>query len=187
MKQLVIAALIVIGSCPIRPVLAQRLEAVAAGTRMRLTLCNGDVVMGESGYVRGDSLDVVIMQRTQSQAAPPLSVVRRARAIAIDSIRTFAVVVGHDGRAGRGALIGGGLGLALIGMAAASDIAYERRGGAAQLPGVAFATPVALVFVLVGVAVGSASGPERWSEPQSVHAVVLPTPHGLRAAVSLAF
>lgn len=187
MKQLVVAALIAIASCPLRPVLAQRLDAVAAGTRMRLTLYNGEVVTGESGYLRGDSLDVVITQRTQSQGAPPHSVVRRARSIALDSIRTYAVVVGREGRAGRGALVGAGLGLALIGAAAASDLAYERRGGAAQIPGVALATPAALIFVLVGAALGSASGAERWSEPQSVHAVAMPMPHGVRAAVSVAF
>jgi hypothetical protein len=186
-KRLVVAAWIVIASCPIRPLPAQRLDAVAAGTRMRLTLCNGEVVMGESGYLRGDSLDVVITQRTQSADAPPLTVVRRARSIALDSIRTYAVVVGHEGRGGHGALVGASIGLALIGVALASDIAYERRGGAAQIPNVALATPVALVFVLVGAALGSASGAERWSEPRYVHALVLPTPHGLRAAVSVSF
>jgi hypothetical protein len=186
-KPLIVAAWIAIASCPLRPLPAQRLEAVAAGTRMRLTLCNGDVVVGESGYLRGDSLDVVITERTASKDAPPLTQVRRARSIALDSIRTYAVVVGRKGRGPRGALIGAGLGLALIGAAAAGDIAFERRGGAAQIPGVALATPVALVFVLVGAAFGSASGEERWSEPQYVHAIVLPTPRGLRAAVSVGF
>ena len=166
MRPLIVAAWIAIASGPFQPLPAQRLDAIAAGTRMRITLCNGEVVIGESGYLRGDSLDVVVTQRTQGQDAAPLTLVRRTRSIARDSIRTYAVVVGRDGRGVNGALIGAGLGLAVIGAAAASDIAFERRGGAAQIPSVALATPVALLFVLVGAAMGSASGEDRWSEPQ---------------------
>jgi hypothetical protein len=186
-RPLIAAAWIAIASYPLRPLPAQRLESVAAGTRMRITLCNGDVVIGESGYLRGDSLDVVVTQRTQAQGGAPLTLVRRTRSIARDSIRTYSVVVGRDGRAGDGALIGAGLGLAVIGVAAASDIAFDRRGGAAQIPSVALATPVAFIFVLVGAAMGSASGEDRWSEPQHVRAIVVPTPRGMHAVVSVTF
>ena len=166
---------------------AQRLAAVTTGTRLRVVTCDGEIVTGEFGGLRGDTVDMAIERRVTSTTDFPPEKVRVARAIAIDRIRTYAVFERYESRAGRGALVGSGLGLALIGVARATDLAYERKGGAATIPLIALAVPAALVLVVVGAALGSASGPEHWSMPQIVRASIDPVPTGIHAVFLVRF
>ena len=178
---------VVLCVAPFATALAQRLAAVTTGTRLRVVTCDGEVVTGEFGGLRGDTLDMAINRRLTSTEDFAPEKVRVARAIALDQIRTYAVFERYESRAGRGALVGSGLGLALIGVARATDLSYERKGGAATIPTIALAVPAALVLVVVGAALGSASGPEQWSMPQIVRASIIPAPTGMHAVLSVRF
>jgi hypothetical protein len=172
---------------PVKPLPAQRLDSIAQGTRVRVVMDDGEVVTGAFGFLRGDSIDVTIFRPMKPGPAAPRESVRGARALAIGRIQNYAVFERNESRAGHGALVGAGFGLALIGVTLAGDIACERKGGAANIPATALAVPTALVLVVVGAVLGSHNGPERWSIPRTVHATMLTSPTGAGAALSVRF
>ncbi len=151
---------------------AQRISTVPFGSRIRIETCLGAPIVGAFGGVRSDSIQVVIDSVVTSTTSFQPDRIVVARAIAVDCAWTYSVFERYGNRAGRGALVGAGVGLALIGAALAGDLAYERRGGAAQLPATAFAVPVALILTGIGALIGSASGPEQWSPPQATAAAL---------------
>lgn len=63
------------------------------------------------------------------------------QAVAADCVRDYAVFERYGNSGGRGALVGGGLGLVLVGAAWAGDRSSERKGGTATIPSSAVAVP----------------------------------------------
>ena len=61
---------VVLCVAPFATALAQRLAAVTTGTRLRVVTCDGEVVTGEFGGLRGDTLDMAINRRVTSAIVP---------------------------------------------------------------------------------------------------------------------
>jgi hypothetical protein len=179
--------LTVLTAASVTPAHAQRLASVPLGSQVRLVTCAGASITGKFGGIRSDSVDLAVDSVVTSTVTFPPDRVTVARAVAVDCVRTYSVFERYGSSAGRGALVGGGVGLALIGVAWAGDRAYERKGGAATLPAIAVAVPIALVLTGVGAWIGSASGPEQWSVPQGIAAQIRMLPRGGVAALSLRF
>ncbi len=164
---------------------AQPLDAVAFGTRMRIATCTGATVVGAFGGVSGDgialAMDTVVTRPvTLSQERQ-----RIARVVPSECVRTFSVFHGHDTRTGRGALIGAGFGVALVGWALAGDGVFGGPSRAATTPASAFAVVGAVVLTGLGALIGSVSGPERWSAPQRVAAAFRTMPPAIGADIPI--
>jgi len=89
-------------------------------------------------------------------------------AMALTSNTRMDVSVGRRSNGGRGAMIGGGVGLGLAALTAiAAAATYDENSMGGAEPGVAFLGGV-ILFVpagsLIGFAIGSASKTETWSE-----------------------
>lgn len=155
---------------------AQPLATVRHGTTMRVETCTGATLTGRFEGVRADSLTLSSDSVVTSTVTFPPDRVTVTRAVATTCVRSYSVFERYGSSVGRGALVGGGIGLALVAVAYAGDRAYERRGGAATLPAVAFAVPVALALTGIGALIGTQSGPEEWSAPRAygMHLRVLP-------------
>ncbi len=171
----------------VTPVSAQRLSAVPLGTPVRIVTCTGTTLAGRFGGIRGDSVDVAMDSVETSTVTFPPNRVTVARTVPADCVITYSVFERYGNRAGRGALVGAGLGLAVVGAAWASDRAYERRGGDAIIPTTAFAVPLALVLTGVGAWIGAVTGPEQWSVPRGIAAQIRMVPQGGVAALSVRF
>jgi hypothetical protein len=171
----------------VTPAHAQPLNTVPFGRPMRIATCTGAMLVGTFGGVRGDSIALAMDSVVTSTVTFPPERMTIARVVPTACVRSYSVLEGVGRRTGTGALVGAGLGLAFVGWAWAEDRAYERKGGAAMIPGTAFAVPIALVLTGVGAWIGSVSGPERWSTPQGLAAEFRAVPRGLGAGVSVRF
>ncbi len=166
---------------------AQRLQDLPIGKPIRLETCTGKTLTGKFGGLRGDSVDVAIDSVVTSTVTFPPDRITIARTIGTDCVRSYSVFERYASSAGRGALIGAGLGAVVVGVAWASDRAYERQGGAASIPTTALAVPVALVLTGIGAWIGAVSGTEQWSTPQRIAVDFRPMPGGNLSALSVRF
>ena len=171
----------------VRSACAQRLSTVPLGSRVRIVTCTGTTNAGRFGGIRGDSVDLAMDSVVTSSVTFPPDRITVARALPVSCAITYSVFERYGNSAGRGALVGGGLGLALVGAAWAGDRAYERKGGAATIPTIAIAVPIALVLTGIGAWIGAVSGPEQWSVPQGIGSDIRMLPPGALAALAVRF
>lgn len=166
---------------------AQRIAAVPLGARMRIVTCTGTTITGKYGGISGDSIALAVDSMEAAPVGYAPERVTVARSVATSCVQTWSVFEKYGSAAGRGALVGGGLGLALISLAYAGDLANERRGGDTIIPATAFAVPVALVLTGIGAWLGAISGPEQWSVPTGMSASMRVVPGGGVTGLSVRF
>ena len=142
---LALAAVFVASSLP-----AQGLEALPAGTIMRIQLESSTQVTGRLAWVRGDSLAI----RRQSNGDE--------YRVAIPAIQSYSFRQPRSRGAGakRGALVGGGIGLVLVATSVSVDLANRSRG---NVPSIFYVTPFAVAAPLLGSGIGALTGRAPWS------------------------
>ncbi len=170
-------AIVVAVAVAATPVHAQPLSRVPLGTSVRVETCNGELLSGRFSGIRNDSVTVTRDSVVTSTVTFPPDRVTVERAVPTNCVRSYALFERYRSSTRNGALIGAGLGLTLATVAYSSDLAYERTGGAAHLPAIAFAIPVAVILTGLGAWMGHYGGEEVWSEPRafSVNARVAPS------------
>lgn len=126
------------------------------GARVRLESQDGSHVVGTVQAIDADTIR--IYRGREYDPAVPL------HAVPLRAVRSYTVSMGRDrGRGARnGALIGGGLGLALVAYAGYQDAAAD---DAVIVPGSLVAVPVALGLTGIGALLGARLAPDRWSSP----------------------
>ena len=110
--------------------------------------------------------------------------------VPMSSISNFEASLGQRRNAGKGFMIGLGLGLAVLVPVAIADY---KEGGEFELHGWATAITAAYIFpsiVILSTLMGAATKSENWVEvpPQRLNLSIAPTPEkGLRAALTVNF
>lgn len=140
-----------------RPAAAQATGSAPppVGTRVRLETRDGSHIIGVVRAADADSIRLSL-----GRAGDP---VERLSVLPLSAVRSYALSDGRDRRRGarNGALVGGGLGLALVAYAAYED----SRAGDIIIPGTLLAVPVAVGLTAVGTLAGTVFAPERWGAP----------------------
>ena len=165
-RPLRVAAIATLLGAPAAAAAQEPLHSSTTPQRVRLLLADpagrlDGVVVGW----RGDTL--LLVTPRDPRAAPPVRILE-------SQITGFRVSLGHDrGRGARrgarwGALVGGGLGLAVLGAAAVYDLRGE--GGDYFFPASLFAALYVPVFTVggtvIGLGLGALVAPERWGAVQ---------------------
>ncbi len=125
------------------------------GTSVRLEMQDGERV---TGTVLGLDADTM---RLEPEKRPLRG--EHSLAIPLGAVRAYSVSMGRDRwrGAGRGALVGGILGVALIAYAVHADNTQNDL----IIPGTVFAVPGAVILTGLGAGVGALTAPRRWSSP----------------------
>lgn len=150
----------------------QRLADALVGTRVRLDIAEGAMVIGTVVSLDADSVRI------------ETSTAGQVRAILRSNVIGYEVSAGRDRRHGskRGALIGGAAGLALLAASLRGDTATVNR----QPSRLELVVPVAAGLTLLGAGIGAALAPERWESPARVTSRLRLTPCSARC-VALGF
>jgi hypothetical protein len=146
---------------------AQRLGDIAPGTTMRIGTCENRQLQGRVKALRPNSI-IIVSDSLVSDIGFPIEKVQTANEVAVDCIVTYSVFKRYGSSAGEGALVGGGIGVALIVLGEVADARAQRRGQELFARSVVLTVPLAVVLTLVGAGLGSISGPEEWTQPQFV-------------------
>jgi hypothetical protein len=152
---------------------AQSLSTVAIGTEMRVRLDeSGAVVKGRLAWVRGDSIAL--------QRHPNSEEIR----VGISALQSYTLRGRRSRAAGakRGALIGGGFGLALLATSLSYDLTSEAE---TNVPSTLYVAPIAVGTTLLGTGIGALIGRKPWQKRVSLIGS-LSTEHN-RLAISVRF
>ena len=167
---------------------AQRFVGVATGRQVRIVSVDGTIVTGEFVGLRSDTALIAMATVVPSTVPPSVHGTRVGRMIALDDIQSYAIRVRSKHRAVYGALVGGGLGLALLGVARKSDRSTEGKGvGKLPVEAQALARPAAVALTVAGALVGAAVGREHWGASKSIQAALGPSQARLGIALSVRF
>lgn len=166
---------------------AQRLGDVKPGTMLRIGTCDDKQLQGRLKMLRPNSI-VIVSDSLVSDVGFPIEKVQTAIEVPVDCIATYSAFRRYGSSAGEGALVGGGIGLALIAAGELADARAQRRGKELFIRSSTLTVPLAVVLALIGAAIGSISGPEEWSQPQFVTQSAAPDGGaGARIAVGFRF
>jgi hypothetical protein len=151
---------------------AQKLETLPVGTAMRIQTEVRSPVSGRFAWVRGDTLALT--------REPNGEEIR----LSIPSIQSYAVRRPRSRGAGakRGALIGGGVALALLAVSISADFATQSEG---NVPSTFYVAPLALAAPLIGTGIGALTGRAPWQ--RRVQLVGSASGKRMRLAVGIPF
>lgn len=126
------------------------------GARVRLEIRDGSHVVGTVQAIDADTIR--LYRGREYDPAAPLHV------LPLRTVRSYAVSMGRArGRGARnGALVGGGLGLAVVAYAGYQDATAN---DIVIVPGTLVAVPIALGLTGIGALLGAQLAPDRWSSP----------------------
>lgn len=138
------------------PLHAQGVPPRAVDARLRIQTRQGNVFVGRVVRSSPDSLLLRV-----DELPTPLVIPQR-------DVKTFAESLGKQRSRGavRGALWGGGIGLVILGVAAAADA--SRSSEANSVGNTSFAAPAGLLLTVLGAGLGAALAPEEWGLPTAV-------------------
>ena len=165
----------------------QRFMTHNAKVRFKAPSLTKEWIVGEVVKMTQDTL-LIREGRTLSTRA---AVIKMAiLQVPMSSISNFEASIGQRRNAGKGFMIGLGLGLAVLVPVAIADY---KEGGEFELQGWATAITAAYIFpsiVILSTLIGAATKSENWVEvpPQRLNLSIAPTPDkGLRAALTVNF
>ena len=165
----------------------QRFMTHNAKVRFKVPSLTKEWIVGEVVKMTQDTL-LIREGRTLSTRA---AVIKMAiLQVPMSSISNFEASIGQRRNAGKGFMIGLGLGLAVLVPVAIADY---KEGGEFELHGWATAITAAYIFpsiVILSTLMGAATKSENWVEvpPQRLNLSIAPTPEkGLRAALTVNF
>ena len=146
-----IASLLLLGLATV-PAIAQRVPSPALDSRLRIQTAQAGVLTGRVVRVAADSL-VLRNEQTHEVIA-----VAQSDILGVEKWSGLS-----RGRAAqRGALIGGGLGVAALAVGLLADA--QVNGESMGLTNLAIAAPVAVLLTLLGTGIGAMSGGESWQQ-----------------------
>lgn len=150
-----IASLLLVGLATV-PAMAQRVPKRALDNRLRIQTAQAGVLTGRVVRVAADT---VALRNEQTREVIAVS---QSDILGVEEWSGLS----HGRAAQRGALIGGGLGVAAlaVGLLADAQVKDESMG----LSNIAIAAPVAVLLTLLGTGIGAMSGGESWQQLTAV-------------------
>ena len=146
-----ITSLLLLGLATV-PAIAQRVPTRALESRLRIQTAQAGVLTGRVVRVAADSVAL------RNEQTHDVIAVAQSDILRVEEWSGLS----HGRAAQRGALIGGGLGVAALAVGLLADA--QVKGESVGLTNVAIAAPVAVLLTLLGTGIGAMSGGESWQQ-----------------------